>query len=270
MIQINLTQVTPSFASLFNLNAPTGIRSLAVLAGGNNGKVFTDNPTHPHWGLVWEADDGTLYRGGKYDRVILSEAVTLLRQEGVVALGFRDGDPSVELFPPDPNAGAECLEFTRPLNNTDLSPYLGKLPAGYTIQRMDRALLERSPKYAENINRYGSIENLLSRGLAVCILRGGETVCEAYADMDIMGIRELGVTTQEAYRGHGFATITCAYLIKLCEELGSQTYWDCVKLNKGSASVARKLGFQNQRAYKLLAWFKPNEQPSTIKDVFDS
>jgi RimJ/RimL family protein N-acetyltransferase len=77
--------------------------------------------------------------------------------------------------------------------------------------------------------------------------------------MDIQGIRELGVTTQKAYRGQGFATITCAHLIRLCEAAGSHTYWDCVRLNAGSRAVARKLGFHNERAYKLLAWFKSKE-----------
>jgi GNAT superfamily N-acetyltransferase len=256
---INPIQVTPAFASMFSLDAPTGIRALAVLAGGNNGKIITDDPAHPSWGLVWEADDGTLYRGGRDNPSVLSEAVTLLRQEGVVALGFREGDPSIELFPTNPNAGAECLEFERPIGSSDLSAFLGELPAGYAIQRMDRALLERSPKYADNINRYGNIENFVTRGIAVCILHGEETVCEAYADMDIMGIRELGIATQQAYRRQGFATIACAHLIKLCEEAGSQTYWDCVKLNKGSVMLARKLGFQNERPYKLLAWFRPKD-----------
>jgi predicted GNAT family acetyltransferase len=98
-----------------------------------------------------------------------------------------------------------------------------------------------------------------NRGIAVCLLHGSETVCEAYADMEIKGIRELGVTTHKAYRRQGFATITCAYLIKLCEESGSSTYWDCARFNAGSVSLARKLGFQNQREYKLLAWFKSPE-----------
>jgi GNAT superfamily N-acetyltransferase len=259
MNQINPNQVIPALASMFDLNMPTGIRALAVLAGGNAGKIFTDDPTRPLWGLVWEADDGTLYRGGKYDREVLSEAVTLLRQEGVVALGFREGDPSVDLFPANPDAGAECLEFDRPIGSSDLSPYLCALPDGYSIHRMDRMLLERSPHYDGTISRYGSIENFLDKGIAVCILDGDKTVCEAYADTEIMGIREIGITTQEAFRKQGFATIACAHLIKLCEEAGSRAYWDCVKFNAGSVALTRKLGFQKKRAYKLLAWFKPKE-----------
>jgi len=146
MIQITPDQVPPGFSAMFQRSEPTGIRALTVLAGGNAGKIFTNDLFHPHWGLVWEADDGTLYRGGSVSRDILCEAVASLRREGIVALGFRDGDACLELFPPDPDAGAECLEFDRPMGSSDLSPYLDGLPAGYTIQRMDRALLERRPQ----------------------------------------------------------------------------------------------------------------------------
>lgn len=62
MIQIHPDQIPPGFSALFQRGTPTGIRALAVLASGNGGKIFTDDPLQPHWGLVWEADDGTLYR----------------------------------------------------------------------------------------------------------------------------------------------------------------------------------------------------------------
>ena len=259
IIRITANQVTPALRSMFHLNRPTGIRALAVLEGGTQGRILTDNPHHPTWGLVWEADDGILYRVGNYDRQVLSEAVSMLRQDGLVALGFREADPSVELFPPEPSAGAECLEFDRSIGSSDLSPFLDELPARFTLHRMDRALLERSPRVDDHIHRYLSIENFLTRGIVVCILHGNETVCEAHADMEILGRRELGITTQKAYRRQGFATIACAHLIRLCEEAGSQTYWDCARLNIGSVMLVHKLGFQNERAYKLLAWFKPEE-----------
>jgi RimJ/RimL family protein N-acetyltransferase len=256
MIQITPNQVTPVLRSMFDLNMPTGIRALAVLAGGNVGKILTDDPEHPNWGLVWEADDGTLYRGGEYNQEILNEAVNLLRRDGIVAMGFRDGDSDVNHFPPNPDAGAECLEFDRPIGSSDLSPYLGALPEGYSIHRMDQALLERSPKQDENLNRYGSLENFLSKGLAICIMHGDEFVSEAYADMEIMGMREIGIRTQESFRKRGFATMACAHLIKICEESGSHAYWDCARFNAGSVALVHKLGFQNERAYKLLAWFR--------------
>lgn len=259
MIQIEPNQVGPALRSMFRLDLPTGIRALAVMAGGNVGKILTDDPLQPHWGLVWEADDGTLYRGGDYSREVLKEAVERLRQDGIVALGFRDGDADVDRFPPDPDAGAECLEFDRPVGSSDLSPYLCPLPDGYSIHPMDRTLLERSPKHEENLNRYGSLENFLERGLAVCIVHNEQVICEAYADMDILGVREIGIRTVEAYRRRGFAAAACAHLIKRCEEAGARAYWDCARFNAGSVALAHKLGFQNQRTYKRLAWFTPEK-----------
>jgi RimJ/RimL family protein N-acetyltransferase len=260
MIQITPDLVSDELRSMFHLGMPSGIRALAVLAGGNAGKILTDDPIRPHWGFAWEADDGTLYRGGEYSDAILNEAVSLLRQDGIVAIGYRDGDPDVDRFPPGPDAGAECLEFDRPIGSNDLSSYLRSLPEGYSVQRMDQRLLERSPRLEEKINRYGSLENFLGKGIAVCILHEGEIACEAIADMDILGAREVGIRTQEAYRRQGLATTACAHLIRLCEEAGSHTYWDCVKFNAGSVALAHRLGFQNERAYKLLAWFKPKEE----------
>ncbi len=258
MLEISPHQVTPALRSMFRLDMPTGIRAFAVLAGGNHGRILTDDPARPSWCFVHEADDGTLYRGGDYSADDLAEAVDLLKQDGIVALGFRD-DADLSRFPLDPTAGATCLEFDRPLGGRALSPYIEALPEGYSIHRMDASLLERSPKREENINRYISLENFLEKGIAVCILHGNEPVAEAYADMDILGFREIGISTQPAYRKQGFAAIACARLIQLCEETGSRAYWDCVKLNAGSAALARKLGFQNQRTYRLLAWFPPKE-----------
>ena len=258
VIEIKASQVTPALRSLFDPNMPTAIRCFAVLDGGNAGRILTDDPGSPHWAYVWEADDGALYRGGDQDADVLLDVVTTLRQDGLVALGFRDGDPSLSLFPPDPNAGASCLELDRPMGGSDLSPYLGR-PTGYEIYRMDREMLEASPHREGTISRYGSIEGFLARGIAVSLMHGRATVCEAYADMEVMGVRELGVTTQKAYRGQGFATITCAHLIILCEKGESATYWDCAKLNRASAALARRLGFRNEREYRLLAWF-----PTTV------
>ncbi len=93
MIQIDPNQVTRELHSMFERDMPTVLRALAVLGGGNAGKIFTDDPSHPCWGLVQENDDGTFYLGGQVERQILSEAVASLRNSGFVCLASRDGYP---------------------------------------------------------------------------------------------------------------------------------------------------------------------------------
>jgi RimJ/RimL family protein N-acetyltransferase len=259
MREIGVEEVTPRLRALFQMDAPSGIRAFAVMEGGNAGRILTDEPARPRWAFVWEADDGTLYRGGEYGREELAQAIQLLQQGGIVALGFRDGDRDVELFPEDPDAGAECLEYDRPAEATDLSPYLIP-PPGFEVKRMDLDLLNRSTRRDEKLNRFGKFERFLDTGLGVCMTHEGQIVSEAYADIQVAGVREIGIATQAAYRRQGLALITCAHLIQLCEENGSATYWDCAKFNAGSVALARRLGFQNERAYRILAWFKQEEK----------
>jgi hypothetical protein len=166
-------------------------------------------------------------------------------------------DQYVDNYPPDPEFGAECIELERLACGSELTPYL-VLPEGFSVHRMGRELLLKSPRLDETLFRYGDFENYLRTGLDVCILHGDEFVCEAGADMDVGGIREAGVVTEHAYRGgQGFGTRVTAHLLRWCDELGCSTYWDCVKLNIGSLKIARKLGYTNERSYKLLAWCPP-------------
>ncbi len=239
---------------------PTAIRCRAVLGGGNAGRIFVDDLLHPTRAFVWERDDGTLYPAGLEDRQVLQEMLHLLRQDGTVALDFREDDPVIDLFPPDPQVGAECIELERPVLGSDLDPYL-ELPTGYTVHRMGRDLIERSPRLDETLFRYTDLDSYLQTGLDVCILCGDEFVCEAGADMEVDGVREVGVVVEPAYRhAWGFGTRVTAHLLRWCDELGVSTYWDCVRLNIGSLKIARKLGFCNERSYKILTWFPPNRE----------
>ncbi len=257
MIELTSQQVSPGLRALFDPTMPTAVRCFAVLGGGNAGRIFVDDLERPTTAYVWERDDGTLYLGGVKDWATVAQMVEMLRQEGPVGLDFREGDPEVDFFPPDAQAGTECFEFDRLPYGSDLAPFL-ELPAGFTVHRMGRDLIEKSPRLEETLFRYGDLDNYIKTGLDVCILHGDEFVCEAGCDMDVGGVREAGVVVEAPYRkGMGFGTRVTAHLLKWTDELGVATYWDCVKLNIGSVKIARKLGYRNERSYKILAWFPP-------------
>jgi GNAT superfamily N-acetyltransferase len=256
LIEIHPAQVTPAIRALFIHQIPTSIRCFAVLAGENTGRIFVDDLIQPQVGYVWERDDGTLYPGGVIHAAGLSVMVDLLRQQGIVAMSFRDGDAMVDLFPPDPVAGVECLELERSVRSSDLSSFLA-IPEGFTVHRNNRELIEKSPRLDETLFRYGDLEHYLNTGLDVCIMHGDEYVSDAGTDMEVDGVREAGVVTEPAYRRLGFGTLAVAHLLAWCDDLGVSTYWDCVRLNIGSLKMARKLGFINERSYKRLAWFPP-------------
>src|SRR5512142_2008131 len=108
MHEITPSQVTPAVRALFHAEAPTILRAFCVMAGGNAGRIFVDDADPPRYAFAWEADDGALYRGGAYTRELLAEVMGALRDERLVALGFRGEDASVQLFPPKPSAAADA------------------------------------------------------------------------------------------------------------------------------------------------------------------
>jgi predicted GNAT family acetyltransferase len=72
----------------------------------------------------------------------------------------------------------------------------------------------------------------------------------------VIGIHEVGIITREEHRQKGYATITCAHLIRECEQQSFETLWNCAKQNVGSNALARKLGYRKAEEYRVIAWFK--------------
>jgi hypothetical protein len=43
-------------------------------------------------------------------------------------------------------------------------------------------------------------------------------------------------------------------MIRDCEQLGWETYWNCSATNLPSMRLARKLGYRTEKPYHLIAW----------------
>ena len=67
-------------------------------------------------------------------------------------------------------------------------------------------------------------------------------------------LAELGIGTAEAYRGQGLGTITAARAIQACEARGYHAFWNAAQQNVASIALARRLGFQTERPFRVLAW----------------
>jgi GNAT acetyltransferase len=206
-------QVSPSLRGLFDVSQPLAIRCFAVLDGAICGQIWTDDLTQPTWGAVQEAAFGTLFLGGQPEASLVHQLVAELRPEQDVALALWPDHPYNQLLPPAPDFDGWELEFTDRLLGTDPIPDLS-VPDGCELRPIDAAWFARC-RYRDYYTAYFvSAEETLAQGFGFCLLREQELLSEAFAADAALGMIEIGTITGEAYRGRGYAALTCARLIQ--------------------------------------------------------
>lgn len=80
-------------------------------------------------------------------------------------------------------------------------------------------------------------------------------LCTAFSSFIVNDRLELGIETQEAHQGKGYAYAACCALIDACLQKGLEPVWSCGSYNDASQKLAEKLGFVPtlKRAYYHLA-----------------
>jgi RimJ/RimL family protein N-acetyltransferase len=238
-----------SLSSLLDRDAPAALRAFAVLQGTLAGTILVDDPANPTTAFVRESGEGTVYAGGAVTREVLEEALGEFGSQGDLLIGTRDDEPLRGLLPPDPDYSGRVLEFTERVA-TPLPP----LPARCELRPVDGDLFDRLEWRDDTVVAFGSKERFLELGVGLCLMREGEMLAEATTGPPVDGVVELGILTREAHRGHGYATLTSAFLAAACEARGLSTYWNCNLANDASAAVARKLGYRRVREYGLVMY----------------
>jgi len=254
LTQLTPVQVTPGLRALFDPADPASLRCYAVLDGHAAGRIFTDFPARPTWGVVQEAAFGSLYLGGEVNQTALYRLIANLRQEGEVLIGLWADDPCWTLLPSMPDYSGYTLEFSQREGDQSLPA----LPSGCELRRLDQSLIKEILGRNLLIHMYGSTQAALNWGYGLCLTRDGEILCEAFAGPAANGFIEIGVETHPPHMKKGYAVLTCAHLIREMDQRGYKTYWNCAKHNQASIALAHRLGYWNEKEYHLLAWFKRN------------
>ncbi|MCB0061029.1 MAG: GNAT family N-acetyltransferase, partial [Caldilineaceae bacterium] len=242
------------FRSLFRTDEPQAKRCFAVLEGSTAGRMFTDDLVNPTWGVVQEGYDNCIYLGGTVDETTITGVIDHLRQSGDVCIGLWPDDQRFDRLSLPTLYGHWVREFyDRPVGK-GLDAYLHGVPEDCVVQRMDRDLIMRSAWGPDDVASAGGIDQWEATCFGYCLLQDNEILAEATVGPGALRLREPGVFTQAAHRGKGYGTIVTAFLIQEIESLGEQTYWNCTKENVASAGIARKLGYQTEKAYRLWGW----------------
>jgi RimJ/RimL family protein N-acetyltransferase len=257
--QISPQQVTTEFRSLFDPGDPASLRCFAVLDGEACGGIYTDCPRHPSWGVVQESAFGSLYLGGSQHYPSLRRLLLRIRRDGDVLVGMWPNDLRWQLMPRSPDFTGSTLDFSNRKPPRNLGRAI-RLPQGYELRPLDLALFERCAEKHLYASMYGSAHQALKKGYGLCLTHHQEVLCEAFAGPAAGGTIEIGAATHADHRRKGYATLTCHHLITQVEQNGYRTYWNCSSDNHASIALARRLGYQTEREYRLLAWLKKDNE----------
>lgn len=89
-----------------------------------------------------------------------------------------------------------------------------------------------------------SAEDFQTNGAGFSLLDEGRHASTAYSAFIFGKQLEIGIETEEAFRGKGYAQHSCSALIDYCLENGFEPVWACRLENTGSYKLAQKLGFE--------------------------
>lgn len=221
----------------------------ATLLGHTPGRAFVDDANNPMQCLL-RTHGALIFLSQHATQNFLEDGLAHIKQFSYLALVWQSATAKLHIASADRTilrlAFAQCTA-----SHEALSILKNSLPDGFTLRPIDKDLIARC-EWREEIESFcGTTENFLAHGFGICLMQGDEIISEAYAPFVGTNQIEIGSVTKDKQRGHGYASITCAALILLCREQGSEPYWSCDADNLASAKLARKLGFQQEHPYEI-------------------
>ena len=121
------------------------------------------------------------------------------------------------------------------------------------VRRLDREDTDLVAAFEKDPHRlvFETVGDLLKSGLAAGAVIDGRLVALAHTNAITAGFGVIGVITEPAWRGNGFATASASIVAQGIKDLGRTPVWSADEYNAASLRVAGKLGFVevSRRAY---------------------
>lgn len=240
----------------------------AALQGHNPGRIFVDDVEKPRTAFALTVE-GYLLTGEHDNPATLTALREFIQDQLFTGKVYVNGDDSLSLavYPeawetrlPDliPTHEVEKLERYHYLCRELAFDWRAALPAGYTVRRLDQALLrgegaivpEALAEWNDLEELWGTVDNFLTRGVGFCVLHENRVVAQCAADCATDDQMDIGIITAPDYRRRGLGSIAAAATVEHCLTHGFQAVgWHCNAENVGSWKTAEKVGFKRNREY---------------------
>lgn len=130
----------------------------------------------------------------------------------------------------------------------DIYHTVTKRPKSFRHEAVHQLTLDDLPileAAGENGVRFGGLHALQTgEGVVVGALVSGKIVAAAFTNALTETYADIGVATNEAWRGRGFATAAASIVAQRVWDGGRIPVWSCGEDNMASLRVAQKLGFE--------------------------
>jgi len=240
----------------------------AAIEGNNPGRIFADDVSHPRTALALTVE-GYLLAGDNGNPETNAALRQLFKDRIFTGEVFVNGDESMSLavHPETWEARLPELIPTYEIEKLERYHYLcrklkfdwpNNIQAGYTVRRVDRALLDDAQVvFSDEVHGWMNFEeiwwtedNFLSKGVSFVVLYEREVVAWCTPDCVADDQIDIGIITHRAHRRRGLATIAVAATVEHCLHSGFRAVgWHCNAINIGSWKTAEKVGFERDCHY---------------------
>jgi GNAT superfamily N-acetyltransferase len=137
------------------------------------------------------------------------------------------------------------------LDQSRLAELARRLPAGFDLRVVDRALAERLPSELGNptmIENFRSLEDFERRGAGYCVVHEGRVVSAATSMARCRDAIDIEIETRPEFQRQGLGTAVGARLVLHCLQVGIEPHW--LAANAASERLALRLGFEKRETYE--------------------
>ena len=244
--------IAKSFFHDFKINQPI---LYSILENRSAGKIFTDDRSNPSFMLVC-SPAAYVFLGGSPDQTSLRKIVSYLKSLLHVSLVSPVDWKFKTFFEEAGFTAVERLQFQRHCDFFNLDSWKDSLPARYSINKIDNETFPQCNWRSFILSCYGDADHFFTNGRGFCLVDQGKIISEAYGII-AAGKAEIGVVTDEKYRGQNLGTSICAVMLDYCCKNDIEPFWSCNANNPASVAIAKKLGFEESCKYFFLKWATP-------------